>query len=53
MKANQEIISLDEAITLAGLFKERTSRTPERIAYRYYDPEQATWKNSTWSEMRS
>jgi len=52
MKANQEIITLDEAITLAGLFKERTRRTPDRIAYRYYDPEQAIWKNSTWSEMR-
>lgn len=53
MKANQDIISLDDAITLAGLFKERTSRTPDRIAYRYYDPEQAIWKNSTWSEMLS
>jgi long-chain acyl-CoA synthetase len=53
MKPNQEIITLDEAVTLAGLFKERTGRTPDRIAYRYYDPEQAAWKNSTWSEMRS
>lgn len=53
MKANQEIISLDEASTLAGLFKERARRTPDRIAYRYYDPKQATWKNSTWSEMRN
>ncbi|WP_260295456.1 AMP-dependent synthetase/ligase [Sedimenticola hydrogenitrophicus] len=53
MKPNQEIITLDEAVTLAGLFKERTGRTPDRIAYRYYDPAQATWKSSTWSEMRS
>ncbi|WP_275100350.1 AMP-dependent synthetase/ligase [Sedimenticola hydrogenitrophicus] len=53
MKPNQEIIALDEAVTLAGLFKERTERTPDHIAYRYYDPEQAAWKNSTWSEMRS
>lgn len=53
MKPNQEIITLDEAVTLAGLFKERTGRTPDRIAYRYYDPVQAVWKDSTWSEMRS
>ncbi|WP_428607881.1 AMP-dependent synthetase/ligase [Sedimenticola sp.] len=52
MKANQEIISLDEAVTLAGLFNERTRRTPDRIAYRYFDPDQAVWKESSWSEMR-
>lgn len=53
MKANQEIISLDEAATLAGLFKARSQRTPDRIAYRYYEPQQATWKDSTWAEMRA
>ncbi len=53
MKANQEIISLDDAVTLAGLFDERTRRTPDHIAYRYYDPEQNVWKESTWSEMRA
>lgn len=52
MEANQEIISLDEAVTLAGLFKERASRTPNRIAYRYFDPEDEIWKGSTWAEMR-
>ncbi len=52
MQANQELISLDEAVTLAGLFQERTRRTPDRVAYRYYDPQQGTWKESTWSDMR-
>lgn len=51
MKANQDIISLDEAGTLAGLFQARIRRSPEQIAYRYFDPQQERWHDSTWSEM--
>jgi len=51
MKANQEIISLDEAETLAGLFQARIRKSPQRVAYRYFDPQQACWCDSTWSEM--
>ncbi len=51
MKANQEIISLDEAVTLAGLFQTRIQRSADRIAYRYYDPDQAVWCDSSWAEM--
>jgi len=37
--------------TLAGLFQERISRTPQSIAYRYFDPAASTWKGLTWQAM--
>ncbi|MCW8847348.1 MAG: long-chain fatty acid--CoA ligase [Sedimenticola sp.] len=51
MKANQEIISLDEAVTLAGLFQTRIRLSADRVAYRYYDPDKKVWCNSSWAEM--
>ncbi|MCW8906577.1 MAG: long-chain fatty acid--CoA ligase [Sedimenticola sp.] len=51
MRANQEIITLDEAGTLAGLFQARIRKSPERVAYRYFDPKQECWCDSTWAEM--
>ena len=51
MKANQDIISLDEAGTLAGLFQARIRHSPERVAYRYFDPQQERWRDSSWLEM--
>ncbi len=39
------------AHTLAGLFQERISRTPQSIAYRYFDPAASTWKGLSWQAM--
>ena len=39
------------AHTLAGLFQERISRTPQAIAYRYFDPAGSTWKRLSWQAM--
>ena len=39
------------AHTLAGLFQERISRTPQSIAYRYFDPAGSTWKGLSWQAM--
>ena len=44
-------ISADEAVTLAGLFRERVRRTPDKIAYRQYDAACETWQDFTWKEM--
>lgn len=44
-------ISQDLAVTISGLFRERVQRSPAAIAYRYFDPENALWKDSTWQEM--
>ena len=47
-----DIISPEEAGTLAGLFRRRCERTPEGIAYRQYDAAQRAWQSHTWREMQ-
>ncbi len=44
-------ISSDIAVTIPGLFRERVKRSPDAIAYRYFDQKHAIWKESTWQEM--
>lgn len=44
-------IPADVAVTLPGLFRERVKRSPNTIAYRYFEKESAIWKDSTWHEM--
>jgi long-chain acyl-CoA synthetase len=44
-------ITPQAAHTLAGLFQERISRTPQSIAYRYFDPVGSTWKGLSWQAM--
>ncbi len=44
-------ISSDIAVTIPGLFRERVKRSPDAIAYRYFDDKESLWKESTWKEM--
>ena len=44
-------ISSDIAVTIPGLFRERVKRSPEGIAYRYFDHKESLWKDSSWQEM--
>ena len=44
-------IPADEAKTLAGLFRERVRRTPDKIAYRQFDPDNKQWHDSSWADM--
>jgi len=44
-------ISADIAVTIPGLFRERVKRSPDAIAYRYFDHKESLWKDSTWQEM--
>jgi long-chain acyl-CoA synthetase len=37
--------------TLAGLFRERVRRTPDKVAYRQFDVSAGQWQDSTWAEM--
>ncbi len=46
-------IPADVAMTLPGLFRERVRRSPNTVAYRYFDQALAIWKDSTWQEMES
>lgn len=45
------IITPEEAVTLHGLFLERVKRTPDAVAYRYFDKFQEAWQSLTWAQM--
>ena len=49
---NDDVISPQEAVTLHGLFLERARRTPDKIAYSYFDTRQAVWVDLSWDQMR-
>lgn len=53
MSAKTDLISQDIAQTLDGLFHERARRTPDHVAYRYFDDHQCEWRKFTWREMES
>ncbi len=44
-------ISMKQADTLAGVFVERVTRSPDKIAYIQYDEAQDKWLEITWAEM--
>lgn len=49
MQAHQlDLISPDIATTLDLMFHERVKRTPEGIAYRYFDDQECEWRDMTW-----
>lgn len=46
-----DIISVEIAGTLDGLFRERVRRSPEAVAYRDYDRSSGRWRDLTWLQM--
>lgn len=46
---HENLISLEESLTLDGLFSCRVRRTPDREAYRYYDKQGRQWQSYTWA----
>ena len=44
-------IPANVAGTLAGLFRERVKRTPDKVAYRQFDANAGQWHDSSWAEM--
>jgi long-chain acyl-CoA synthetase len=47
----RDIVTPANAKTLAGLFRQRVDRTPDLIAYRYYDYQCHAWNDMTWREV--
>ncbi len=45
-----DIISMEQAGTLAGLFLERARRSPDADAYIQYDDQDGRWKTFSWRE---
>ena len=46
-----DIISPEQAGTLAGLFRERVRRSPSAVAYRRYDDDSGRWTELTWRDV--
>lgn len=46
-----DIITPDEASSLAGLFRERVRRSPDAPAYRYFDEATMQWQTARWADM--
>ncbi|NIR31738.1 MAG: long-chain fatty acid--CoA ligase, partial [Gammaproteobacteria bacterium] len=46
-----DIIPIEAARTLDGLFRERVRRSPDAVAYRYFSRHQKRWADLTWMEM--
>ncbi len=46
-----DIIPVEAAETLDGLFLERVRRSPHDVAYRDYDRSSGRWRDLTWSQM--
>ncbi len=44
-------ITPEQAVTLHGLLLERVQRTPDTIAYRYFDTPRNAWATLTWAEV--
>ncbi len=50
-KDKSGFISADAAGTLAGLFRERVRRSPDKVAYRQFNDDSKQWYDTTWQEM--
>ncbi len=47
---SEDLISVDRARTLDGLFLQRIKRSPDRVAYRYFE-RRSGWRDLTWGNM--
>ena len=46
-----DVIDLDTARTLDGLFRERVRRSPDSLAYKSFSKDDKAWTAVTWQEM--
>jgi long-chain acyl-CoA synthetase len=49
-RAKSDVISPEQAGSLSGLFYERVKRTPQALAYRFYDEQKECWSDLNWAE---
>lgn len=50
-RATVELIGMDAAGTLAGLFRARVRLSPDGVAYREFDAQGRRWRDHTWRNM--
>ncbi|MCU7920601.1 MAG: long-chain fatty acid--CoA ligase [Candidatus Thiodiazotropha sp. (ex Dulcina madagascariensis)] len=51
VKWSEDLIPLEQAGTLDGLFFQRVRRTPDALAYRHYHRLDKQWHELTWADM--
>ncbi len=51
MTSHTDIISIESAVHLAGLFAERVKRSPDDLACRQFDDLTQTWQVFSWEQM--
>jgi long-chain acyl-CoA synthetase len=47
----EDLINVESAGTLDGLFVERVRRSPDATAYRYFDKARRAWRDCSWREV--
>lgn len=52
MTDHVDVITPEQAGNLHGLFLERVKRSPDAVAYRYFDTAKSQWIDLTWAQMR-
>ena len=48
---SEDLISVESARTLDGLFRQRVRRSGEALAYRSYDRAEESWQDLTWEQI--
>lgn len=48
-----DIISPEDAANLHGLFRERVRRSPDAVAYHYFDNTSNSWITTSWKEVQA
>ena len=48
---SEDLISVESARTLDGLFLQRVRRSGEALAYRSYDRAEENWQDLTWEQI--
>ena len=48
---HKDVIPIEAAQTLDGLFSERVTRSPQKIAYRDYNSVTEQWRDYSWADM--
>jgi len=50
-QASSHLITVEAAVTLDGLFRERVKRTPDNVAYRAFNEGHNNWRDYTWAQI--
>jgi long-chain acyl-CoA synthetase len=46
-----DYITIDDAVSLYGLFQQRVTKSPDRVAYKSYSAQTQSWYALTWREV--